>query len=168
MLFLSFLKMPNFFFYWRKKKKRKKHFEKTLYSSEAKWAGQEESAVWQVNQLRAEFWHRSYFLLSAYTEKKTQTQRASASDHLLVTYECCILAFIEQIFEEFRSWAGIVMQASIKIRLSAILGLLSGDSEVTQLPLQECSSKVLTTGQEKEQPGQRETCTQGSRLKEIV
>lgn len=92
MLFLSFLKKPFFFFLLPKKKKRKKHYEKNLYSSEAKWAGQGESAVWQDNQLRAQFWYRSYFLPSANTVKKTETQHPSTSDHLLVTYECCILA----------------------------------------------------------------------------
>lgn len=82
---VSFFSEKALLFFYPRRKKGKSIMRKTC-------TGRGESAVWQVNQLRAQFWYRSYFLLSANTVKKTETQHPSTSDHLLVTYECCILA----------------------------------------------------------------------------
>jgi len=101
-LFLSFLKKTTFSFFpliGAEEGGGKKSILKTFvhFQSRLSWLVRMSCVIWQ------QFWHQSYFLLLAYTKERAWSQYASTSDCLLVTYECCILAYIEQISKEFCS-----------------------------------------------------------------
>ena len=153
-----------FFLLLKKKKKEKALWTKlVLFHSQTSWSGR----ISCVTSSSTESTGLTQELLPTVSLHRDDGSSARLRIWPLASYLwMCILAYTGRIFKEFCSWAGIAMRTSIKIRVDTVSELLAGDSAVTQLPLQQRSSTVPTTGQTKaERPGQREARAKGSQFK---